>query len=461
MHQNFGGLRGMENMARMFISNPTQLQQMDTLKREIGELKISVPACWDELCSRRVLVMDYCSGHSLKDMFDRAAWSNATSGSSNGNSNTNGGNNGSNNNSSNNGSTSGENTGLAAGNQTSAKLILLFFWVIVPFCGRGLLTKGICHGDPHPGNFRLDEDSKELWILDWGALIELSDLQRTLLCKIVIAVCKLRNMLKFGVEVESGGPGTEAGNGNASNNPNSTSLYPDLDPATAPASSTAIVARNPALDALQNALHLDEIHLAEDADVDEIAEVQADLGDLMRQILSSGGGSVPGSVTGGPGAVGSNRNNNGRSNNVRSASELRTNAFLSSCAMAMFDPNLENASQNLNALNEGSWNLDDLLGGDGGNANAPGNSNDGTGSRNSNGASPTIWDTISNRPPRNQQQRSVLQSPFPEVIRMLAILVGILAGLERKGLGDDHNIDSSVWIAELWLPFAKEGVGAQ
>lgn len=64
---------------------------------------------------------------------------------------------------------------------------------ILPFIGWLLLCKStshVAHVDPHPGNFRWDASSQELWVLDWGCSIQLPDAKRQSLCNLVVAVAE-------------------------------------------------------------------------------------------------------------------------------------------------------------------------------------------------------------------------------------------------------------------------------
>jgi len=67
--------------------------------------------------------------------------------------------------------------------------------------------------------------------------------------------------------------------------------------------------------------------------------------------------------------------------------------------------------------------------------------------------------------PQSQQQSSNVDvnvdelfiSPLPEILRVIAILVGIIAQLE-KGVKSASGNKNSLWLVELWYPFAEEGL---
>jgi len=48
----------------------------------------------------------------------------------------------------------------------------------LPVLGCMLMFRGKAHADAHSGNLRYDEQSNELWVIDWGAMVELDSQQR-------------------------------------------------------------------------------------------------------------------------------------------------------------------------------------------------------------------------------------------------------------------------------------------
>jgi len=55
----------------------------------------------------------------------------------------------------------------------------------------------------------------------------------------------------------------------------------------------------------------------------------------------------------------------------------------------------------------------------------------------------------------------ILISAFPEITRVLAILVRIISQLEKRITGDNYDEGQSLWLTELWLPFAEEGLAIE
>jgi hypothetical protein len=49
----------------------------------------------------------------------------------------------------------------------------------VPCLGSMLMHDGLGHADPHAGNLLFDHAEKTLWVIDWGAIVELNHEQRT------------------------------------------------------------------------------------------------------------------------------------------------------------------------------------------------------------------------------------------------------------------------------------------
>jgi len=75
-----------------------------------------------------------------------------------------------------------------AGQQEAATVLIGY---AVPFIGWLLLCMGsshLAHADPHPGNFRWDSDLQQLWVLDWGNHVTLSDDRRRALCFLITLV---------------------------------------------------------------------------------------------------------------------------------------------------------------------------------------------------------------------------------------------------------------------------------
>ena len=78
---------------------------------------------------------------------------------------------------------------------SSASKLLLgvsFITILVPLFGRLLLHEGLCHADPHPGNFKLEPNRNKsgrhtMWILDWGGVLEVTTRKKLSLCRVILA----------------------------------------------------------------------------------------------------------------------------------------------------------------------------------------------------------------------------------------------------------------------------------
>jgi len=76
----------------------------------------------------------------------------------------------------------------SAGVQEAAVVLIGY---AVPFIGWLLLTRSsshLAHVDPHPGNFRWDSQQQQLWVLDWGSHVILSNEQRLAFCQLIALV---------------------------------------------------------------------------------------------------------------------------------------------------------------------------------------------------------------------------------------------------------------------------------
>eukprot|EP00401_Gymnodinium_catenatum_P006398 CAMPEP_0117514548 /NCGR_PEP_ID=MMETSP0784-20121206/30126_1 /TAXON_ID=39447 /ORGANISM="" /LENGTH=541 /DNA_ID=CAMNT_0005310347 /DNA_START=13 /DNA_END=1634 /DNA_ORIENTATION=+ len=113
---------------------------------------VRVPLPFDGYCNESVLVMSHASGVSMHQLLSGAE---------------------------------GE-----AGQSEAATVLL---GLALPLIGWLLLCKSsshLAHVDPHPGNFRWDNGSRTLWVLDWGSNVKLASEHRVALCLLITLIAE-------------------------------------------------------------------------------------------------------------------------------------------------------------------------------------------------------------------------------------------------------------------------------
>ncbi|CAD7929538.1 unnamed protein product [Amoebophrya sp. A25] len=412
-HGTFGGVRGLDVMASIMLMNETSRgskQQYERVKRSLEKMKIKVPRVLDEFCTKRVLCMEWAPGTSFKELLDRSLedlkWRESGRDSSVDNASL----------------TRNASTGVASpgqqeeatevendedhlgselANPSNAGLILAvtFFSILVPLFGRMLMHEGICHADPHPGNFKLS--GRNLWILDWGTILEVPVRKRRLFSRLVLNNFRRQKFILQGAINEHKDDNTADGGEQTSGA--SASAAPDKQqfPSSGPTGAGC----------KENVKAM-------------LAELRKSMANDMRSLMP----------------------------NPERAAEL-SDEYLEQAACALFDPNIQEADRKMGVMRNRDPNA-----------------------------------TL-----QGEDLSELLAPPLSQVVRMVAILVGILSQLEemfakeleksnakrgtdggsaaepratKSGESSATTTDSSppssaprqLWLPELWAPLAEEAI---